>query len=777
MAKSFHLKIFHAMEATAHALLHMVKMLDQKGLCLEDFFRFSDQEVTGRVSKNTFEKIMRKLGIPCAPKDLTRIISHYSEGTKLDIVNYHAFLKDAHVHIKNEQKQQTPVKDVPSSFQRNWSARIRVLLDVRFMLIETTSKMKKQRAFVNGMFAKLDSDMTGSITSIQLIRVLVQLRVILTEKDQDVLIGFLDSTSCGRVDYRYLLEFCYPKLDFKLNGIRNECDLQTTTNLKEIKSPERMENDCYSGKIEQPSSAVIPNMMDHGHPNLSRIQPMSVVGNMVEKISVSPILVTSLERQALEVTQQLCNFPPICSDNQYVDEINIDKKTHIGSGGYSEAANLRRDIFAPMLDTLEQGYTMNNSTVDSEENDYQDESFDVSISEHDLCEGSDGSLQSIGADASLRRSQTTISNRTLDANRTIDESNAKLIAIKIEHEKIGNHGEFLEDENSNRPISDGNDGSTMGCKSQAPKALSVEVDSGILHPSPHNMPSEKDLHLSTNKILVTIRDMVLIRYRAGKPLTEIFRHFDRIGKTFFDAKDFLIGTADLRIDISYKVAVAAVRIIALDGCDNVSLGEFLVYILDPNHRILQDSIVKQMAEQLDKQGRVFQTLFHSLLRDKLKPSNRALLQASGLISTRVLISSIRKLGLALSQIDISRLVRRFDTNGTGITCSAVRFINMIEKSEEWKQSEGILVDHEIALNESAMLRSRLEGIQYSNDSTSQSDNHSIQNMEHSIDLDEDMICMAEYLGIKVISEPHLLWIVRDAVTSQLPSPWILRKVG
>ena len=757
------------MEATAHALLHMVKLLDQKGLCLEDFFRFSDQEVTGRVSKNTFEKIVRKLGLPCASKDLTRILSHYSEGTKLDMINYHAFLKDAHVHIKNERKQQTFVKDVPSSFQRNWITRIRVLLDVRVMLMETTSKMKKQRAFVDGMFAKWDSDMIGSITSIQLIRVLVQLRVILTEKDQDILIGLLGLTSCGRIDYKYLLEFCFPKLDFKLNGIRNESDVQTTTNLEQNKLPGLKENGCDSSKVVQPFTAVIPN--------LSRIQPMSVVGNKVEKISVPPILATSLERQALEVNQQLCDLPPLCNDNLYIDETNIDKKVHIGSGGYSEAANLQRDIFAPMLDTLEQGYTMNNSKADSGENDYQDESFDVSLSEHDLCEGDVGSLESLEADSPLNRCQTTISNCTLDSNRAIDESNAKLIEIKINHEKIGSHCEVLEDENLSRTLLDGNDGVTTGCKNQSAKAFSVEVNSGIFLPSSDGVPSEKDLYMSANKTLATIRDMVLIRHRAGKPLTEIFRHFDRIGKTFFDAKDFLIAAADLRIEISNKVAAVAVGIIALDGCENVCLGEFLVYILDPNHRILQDSIVKQMAEQLDKQGRVFQTLFHSLLQDKVKPYNRALLQASGLISTRVFISSFKKLGLVLTQIDISRLVRRFDTNGSGITCSAVRFIHMIKKSEVWKLSEGILVDHEIALNESAMLRSRLEGIPYSSDSTFQLDNHSVLGMENSMGLDEDMICMAEYLGIKVISEPHLLWIVRDAVTSQLPSPWILKKVG
>ena len=757
----------------------MVKLLDQKGLCLEEFFRFSDIEVTGRVSRNAFEKIIRNVGLSCNSKDLARIVAYYSEGIKFDIVNYHAFLKDADVQIKNEQKQHTSVKDLPSSIQRTWSARIRVLLDVRCMLMEVTSKMKRQKDFVTGMFTKWDSDMIGSVTSIQLIRVLIQLRVILTEKDQDILIGFLDSTSSGRVDYKYLLEFCFPKFDSKLSIISNIPDSQNNADLKQIKFPGKIQNGCDRIIVVQPSAVPISDQIDHGHPNKDHIHPMNsakVVGN----ISESPVLVSYVEEHTFEQHQVTHNLPLLCPDNQCIEKTSIDKKLHLRNGGFSEASNLQRDIFAPMLDTLEQGYTINNSKVESEENDYQDESFDVSLSENEMFEGDVGSLESIEANATFGQFQNMISDCSHDTNRTIHGTNAEFIALKIKQGRMRNQGELREDDSFLRPSSDGDDVFNVGCKYQAAEDLSAEGDPRTLGPSSDNMPSEEDLRFSANKTLSTVRDMVLVRHRAGKPLTEIFRHFDRIGKNFFDAKDFLIATADLRINISNRVAAIAVELIALDGREHVSLGEFLVYILDPNHRILQDSIVKQMAEQLDKQGRVFQTLFRSLFRDKVKPLNRALLQADGFISIRAFLSSLRKLGLALTQIDISRLVRRFDTNGTGITCSAVRFIHMIEKSDVWEESEGILVDHEIALNESAMLRTQLVSIQHSNDITSQLDILNSQDIDKSVDLDldldEDMICMAEYLGIKVISEPHLLWIVRDAVTSQLPSPWILKKV-
>jgi hypothetical protein len=43
-------------------------------------------------------------------------------------------------------------------------------------------------------------------------------------------------------------------------------------------------------------------------------------------------------------------------------------------------------------------------------------------------------------------------------------------------------------------------------------------------------------------------------------------------------------------------------------------------------------------------------------------------------------------------------------------------------------------------------------------------------------LSDEMINMAERLGIKAISEPQLLWIARDALSVSLPAQWIILKV-
>jgi hypothetical protein len=46
--------------------------------------------------------------------------------------------------------------------------------------------------------------------------------------------------------------------------------------------------------------------------------------------------------------------------------------------------------------------------------------------------------------------------------------------------------------------------------------------------------------------------MVLSRQRGGKPLLEIYRHFDRDNKMYFDAKDFVRATSDLRIETTER---------------------------------------------------------------------------------------------------------------------------------------------------------------------------------------------------------------------------------
>jgi hypothetical protein len=58
----------------------------------------------------------------------------------------------------------------------------------------------------------------------------------------------------------------------------------------------------------------------------------------------------------------------------------------------------------------------------------------------------------------------------------------------------------------------------------------------------------------TTQTLTALCDMVLARHRSGKSsLFEIYRHFDRDGKGFFNAQDLQEASFDLRIETSNRV--------------------------------------------------------------------------------------------------------------------------------------------------------------------------------------------------------------------------------
>jgi Ca2+-binding EF-hand superfamily protein len=218
------------------------------------------------------------------------------------------------------------------------------------------------------------------------------------------------------------------------------------------------------------------------------------------------------------------------------------------------------------------------------------------------------------------------------------------------------------------------------------------------------------LRYLASQTLSTVRDMVLQRKSSGKHLGEIFRHFDRSGKLYFDAKDFIKATSDLHIETTEKVAALAVAEIALDGNDSVSYGEFQVFILDPAHRALESSIQQRLAESLERHGRAFQASFHSVFWEEEKDVTGVVSTqdnlSDGNVSISAFVSSCHKLGLRLSQTDLDRLVRRFDVHGQSRSCAASRFIRMVERSDQWQKAEAALVHQYVAGKEASALRAK-----------------------------------------------------------------------
>jgi Ca2+-binding EF-hand superfamily protein len=273
------------------------------------------------------------------------------------------------------------------------------------------------------------------------------------------------------------------------------------------------------------------------------------------------------------------------------------------------------------------------------------------------------------------------------------------------------------------------------------------------------------LVLLANQILSTLREIIMGRYRRGRSLQEIFEHFDRTEKTYFDARDFVVATADLRIETSPRVASIAINMIALDGYDKVSFGEFKVFVLDSDHKLLELNVQEQLAQMLEQKGREYQSFMVDMFWNEEESLNDSRVSATGqayrqneYVSKIAFVTSLQRIGLVLTSSELSRLVDRFDVFGNEM-CSVLRFVRMVQNSRAWRHGEKVLAYQDEAIEEAEYLRQQLS----SDQGTSLPD------------LPAELISMCEYLGIRVLSEPNMVWIAADALKAPLPVSWTAQK--
>lgn len=197
------------------SLFHMVRVLTQKGLNIEEYCQQTDTNSTGRINKMKFTTILRNIGLPFSPKDLNEIILQYAIAPTLDIVDYYLFLSDAgngnnkFKYEKNELDLDFNNTDLDGSIQTSISSYTKVIIDVKRMLIESGQRLGKHIDEIYCMFGKWDPDGSGTITAAQFLRVLVRLHVDLSDESQDFLVDLLDTTSMGRIDFESLLDYCF----------------------------------------------------------------------------------------------------------------------------------------------------------------------------------------------------------------------------------------------------------------------------------------------------------------------------------------------------------------------------------------------------------------------------------------------------------------------------------------------------------------------------------------------------------------------------------------
>ena len=246
---------------------------------------------------------------------------------------------------------------------------------------------------------------------------------------------------------------------------------------------------------------------------------------------------------------------------------------------------------------------------------------------------------------------------------------------------------------------------------------------------------------------------------TGKSFKDIFLHFARREAQFFDAVDLIQAASDLGIEIGERVAELAVAQIAIDGGSKVSFGEFMVFVTDTFHNRLEFQLQQAVGNALERRGREFQSLVNSIFWVEASNMNEVQSQ-NGTVSEPTFKSALSKLGLNLKAVDINRLAMRFNVHGEG-QCSVVRFLRMTQMNDVWLKAEKAL-----ALQEEASEEAQNAIMQLQQARAQGRDPPAPLN-----GLNKEVIRMAEYLHIRVLSEPQLIWIAVEAYKAPLPEGW------
>jgi Ca2+-binding EF-hand superfamily protein len=300
------------------------------------------------------------------------------------------------------------------------------------------------------------------------------------------------------------------------------------------------------------------------------------------------------------------------------------------------------------------------------------------------------------------------------------------------------------------------------------------------------------------------RDIIHRHQKSGKTLYDIFRTFDVLGNRYFDASDLQQTMLELALPIDEYQANEMIQLLGLDGEERVCFSEFAVFITDPDFPALADRVERIVAENYEKQGREYQLKLYNITMhgppagasaggydssssgpmgapgSSSGGNNSSAVAApsaiTGFISKAAFEAAISELGVVasgnskadnrgsiplLSSVEVSRLCVRFDTHGRDL-CSVAKFLRMVQNSPYWRTAEQNVILMEEAAEEAQTAREELEH---------HPGGYFTIGPPPGCLLTEELIDMAEYLGIRVLSEPYLLHIVESSVRAPVPEGW------
>jgi len=739
---------------------HMIRTLAKRGVRIEEYCRQYDSADCGMVDQSRFLKMIKNMGLPLSQKDVLEIAARYAISGS-DMVDFDKLLKDSRVQDTGDVFHRRSDFGEGEGDMAEQRACTGVLPDVKRMLIDSAGSLGKTVDDVWRMFARWDNEGSGTVTSTQFLRVLARLHVNLSDEDQDFLVELLDANAQGRADFESLLSFCFADKDTSKsvrgqgeaggkgrssgssgNSRSNEGQGKSSPIVApedDVENGETMSAVSIDGLHEQKSMGSHQNNSgsDHGR------RPRTATGRD--------------ERQSRTVDR---------------DRSKTDSGSRRSADGRTDGIDNSREAQAkrsrPQRPLTASGRvssrqeqrrspTKNGSPGGGDKDEREHAEVAVDPGDDD-----DDEFAELGRLADLPAFDS-VEGASFNDNTLVTEQ---------EHEELGTPSAHGSGRQYSGPVDPWNTTSLDGLTVSQDNLQIGDPESTYIGPQyvPGNPPmpmgagnnssSKPTEHLRelADQTLASVRDLVASRHQTGRMLPEIFRHFDRNETGFFTAYDFMAACRDLHIEVPIEVARLAVETIAIDdpSAANVSLGEFWVFVFDKDYHKLQTLIQAQLARQLETQGRRYLGILQQIFSVEAgKFSGERVQHQSGFVPKEVFLASLSALGLQILPADQQRLTSRFDVHGSGY-CSIDRFLRTVQTSRDWTSVQANLHTLEEARIEAAeLLRQINEGRQAP----------SMRGVS------KEVVSMAEYLGIRPLSESHLLWIAVDALKAPLPVSW------
>ena len=675
----------------------MLRILIRKGINFEDYFQSIDRSGSGVILKENFITVVKEFGLPFATKELAGFAQKFSVSD--EHMDYEAFLQE--VVSNDDQAVDSANRYEGSRSQLVGETCRKTLRNMYNMIYESTARLAKTTDDIYRMFSRWDYDGCRAVTSTQFFRVLSLLHVTFSDQDQDFIVELLDTNNEGKINFDALLNYCF-------------CSW----------SHDDLAHECGVGSHQQQNS-------EGGDVSVVSIDGGSFACGTISAADVRSVTSGNLAKRPHTAAAFRRNF---VEHDEKLDDLD----SYMNSDGVSSPIGNYEFLQSPPLKTVERrpltafARVVHNSCdrhVNSVER--SDKLLDDGQNFiHDVSSGSDDEDCVIHRNEYMKHCSTDQGSNieslmNYNRNKTHHDMSAD-IATNVENEK-------MRDEVTTR----------------------YTVVNG----------ESQNYHTYICNVLATLRKAIIVRVnQQGLNIQEVFDVFDKRCMRYIDAGDFMKSCAEFKIDISYATSKSAVGKIALDGSDKISFSDFAVWVTDPEYEVLEKNVQHQLADHLEQQGREYQYMIYRFLSESgtsdsgaLRSNNKT--SSPGLVSVHEFTVFLKTLGLNLPDVDVDRIVLKFDTHGTG-QCSVSRFVRMFQSSSCWKAALETLTYHEEAVEEAEVVRQR---------------KRSTHRRAISTNLDDDVLDMAEYLGIRVLSEPHLLWIVHDAIMAPLPDDWTIHQ--